>query len=394
MVGAGPSGLLAAIEAAKRGASVLVLEEHAEVGKPVHCAGLVSVDGLRRLGVHGSFIQGWARGAVLHSPGGIELRVDAGRRVACVIDREAFDRELAGRAVEEGVELRCRARALEPLMRHGVEGVKARVDGRLTELSAKVVIDAEGARFKLSRIAGLPTPDPSMLYPAAQLELRGGDVEEGFVELFFGEEWAPGFFAWIVPFEGGCRVGVASSKGRCRELLERVVKKHPKASLKLRGASPVKLMGGRLVLGGPAAKTYVEGMLLVGDVAGHVKRITGGGVVFGGLAAKVAGEAAVAYSLGDLKALERYEGRWRKLIGRELKWMKRLRRYLSSLSDQGYDELFKAAAALKLEEALSRVGDMDLHALTTIKLALSPRLAPLLASVALGVLKESFKATS
>lgn len=395
VVGGGPSGLIAAAEAARRGARTMVLEEHGEVGRPAHCAGLVSVEGLRRLGVRGSegFIQGLARGAVLHSPSGLEVEVDAGRYVAYVIDREAFDRELAGRAVDEGAELRCRAKALRLLMGRRVEGVEARVDGGVEEVAAGVVVDAEGARFKLSRQAGLPTPDPFMLYPAAQLELKGGDVAKGFVELFFGEAWAPGFFAWIVPTDGGCRVGVASRRGGCRFLLERFVKKHPKASTRLRGAAPMGLAGGLLVLGGAAARTYVEGMMVVGDAAGHVKPTTGGGVVFGGLAASVAGEEAASYSLnGDAEALERYEARWRRLIGRELSWMARLRRYLSSLSDEGYERLFKAAALLNLGGELARVGDMDLHALTAFRLSINPRLAPLAALVALGVLKESFKA--
>jgi flavin-dependent dehydrogenase len=134
-------------------------------------------------------------------------------------------------------------------------------------------------------------------------------------------------------------------------------------------------------------------MMVVGDAAGHVKPTTGGGVVFGGLAASVAGEEAASYSLnGDAEALERYEARWRRLIGRELSWMARLRRYLSSLSDEGYERLFKAAALLNLGGELARVGDMDLHALTAFRLSINPRLAPLAALVALGVLKESFKA--
>ena len=51
VIGGGPSGLLAAREAASKGAEVLVLEEHKEIGVPNHCTGILSVEGLQRLGV-------------------------------------------------------------------------------------------------------------------------------------------------------------------------------------------------------------------------------------------------------------------------------------------------------------------------------------------------------
>ncbi len=50
VIGAGPAGLLAASEIAKKGYSVQVFEEHKQVGEPDHCAGLLSTSGLKRLG--------------------------------------------------------------------------------------------------------------------------------------------------------------------------------------------------------------------------------------------------------------------------------------------------------------------------------------------------------
>lgn len=394
VVGAGPSGLLAAHEAAQKGAKVVVLEEDSEVGCPPHCAGLVSIEGLRIIGMaKGGFIQGWARGAILHSPRGAELRIDAGRKVAYIIDRVCFDKELAGKAQEVGVELKLRAKARGLIMDKGVRGVNAWVNGGGKSFRSKAVVDAEGARWRISSQVGLRLIDRSMIYPAAQLEFKGGDFEDGFVELFFSEAWAPGFFAWVVPFDDGCRVGLASKRGGCRDLLNRFVKKHPKVSARLRRSHPLRLTGGLLVLGGPATRTYANGLVLVGDAAGHVKPTTGGGVVFGGMAARIAGEEIANYSLsGRGEALERYEKRWKELIGRELKWMRALRKYLSSLSDEEYERLFHLAQRLSLDAVLSTIGDMDRHALTTAKLLLKPKLSPLLWLVGVGMLIENFKA--
>ncbi|MEM3032311.1 MAG: FAD-dependent oxidoreductase, partial [Nitrososphaerota archaeon] len=51
VVGAGPAGLLAARELARRGVSVLVFEEDRTIGRPERCAGLYSISGLKSLGL-------------------------------------------------------------------------------------------------------------------------------------------------------------------------------------------------------------------------------------------------------------------------------------------------------------------------------------------------------
>jgi len=51
VVGAGPAGSLAAEQAAKNGCKVLVLEQRATIGSPDHCAGLISISGLEKLGI-------------------------------------------------------------------------------------------------------------------------------------------------------------------------------------------------------------------------------------------------------------------------------------------------------------------------------------------------------
>jgi len=51
VVGGSISGLLCAREISKSGLSVAVLEEDYEIGTPEHCGGLVSLDGLKKLGI-------------------------------------------------------------------------------------------------------------------------------------------------------------------------------------------------------------------------------------------------------------------------------------------------------------------------------------------------------
>ena len=46
VIGAGPAGSMAAKYAAKAGASTILLEEHAEPGWPVQCAGLLGQEAM------------------------------------------------------------------------------------------------------------------------------------------------------------------------------------------------------------------------------------------------------------------------------------------------------------------------------------------------------------
>ena len=107
IIGGGPSGLLAAEALSSRGHDVLVVEEHEEIGKPDQCAGLLSITGLKVLGLKppNSVIQNAVSGASIHSPSGYHLSVERGGREALVVDRSLFDQWLAETAERAGAHL-------------------------------------------------------------------------------------------------------------------------------------------------------------------------------------------------------------------------------------------------------------------------------------------------
>ena len=91
VAGGSIAGLTFAAEAAKKGASVLVAEEHREIGEPEKCDGLVSLRGLRKYGYPpgDEVIQNGISSAIIHSPSDRRLAINASALEVVVLDRSA-----------------------------------------------------------------------------------------------------------------------------------------------------------------------------------------------------------------------------------------------------------------------------------------------------------------
>lgn len=313
IIGGGPSGLSAAWSAASHNADVILFEEHEEIGVPRHCAGLVSGEGLKLIGMSckSSFIENKVRKALLLIDGVcIELKKIG--EPLYVLNREAFDKEMAGRALCSGSEILLNAR-VEMLERKG-EGIAVKTTKG--SYLCRLVIDGEGAKARFVAEMGLGGPQYKL--PALQMELRGASVNSDEVLVIGGSRWAPGFFAWIIPFGNDeVRVGLASTVGHCNLLLRKLIKSHPLASKVLKNCIVKKMYGGTVVLG-PIKRCFANNFMVVGDAAGQTKPLTGGGIVYGSLCGFIAGIIAAKVVEGKAKT-EAYEKAWRRVLNIEEK---------------------------------------------------------------------------
>ncbi len=379
VIGAGPAGLLATNEIARRGYTVSVLEEHEKIGEPDHCAGLLSTSGLKRLGIRlpSDIIQNTVDGARIYSPGGHSITVERGKREANVIDRRLFDAWLASRASDSGAEIITQAKAQEFVRNNRrIRGIRVKND-KNSELNGKAFIIAEGSRCRLSGSLNFPIVKKSSKYPAFQYEVSGLDIEENVVEMFYGKKIAPGFFAWIIPLgDGRARIGLAShNKSKTR--LESLMNHHKIISNRMRGAKIERSLGGIVLIGMPITKMVIENAVVVGDAAGMVKATTGGGVILGGMTARVAGRITAEALLNEenmTQMLAQYDKRWRAMVFRELQMMNLAQRALSSLDDKGIDSIVKDATSKGLLDVVRREGDMDLQGRVIARLLKDPRM--------------------
>lgn len=284
IVGGGPAGLAAALEARKAGCSVVVLERQSAPVDKACGEGLMptGLAALERMGVRqhipleecapfeairyvqedGRFVDGR-----LPAPGGLGIR------------RLALARAMSDRARELGVELlegsALRSHSLD------ADGVTLQTDAR--ELRAQLLVAADGLHSSLRKAEGLEAShNGAMRFGLRQhfaMAPWGRQVEVHFTA---------GAEAYVTP-AGAHRVGVAflwedgaiPGKVSFPELLARF----PLLARKLEGAAADSEPRGAGPLRHDVPKRVKDRFVLLGDAAGYVDAITGEGLSLGFIAA-------------------------------------------------------------------------------------------------------------
>lgn len=349
VIGAGPVGSFAAQLLAGYGYNVAVLEEHARIGEPMQCTGIIGVECFERFQLSTEPVLREARSARLFSPSGNVLRLQSERPQAYIVDRSAFDRMLADSAAARG------AKYLTSCKVANIEIASDRV--RLTTVRGEVLegrttIIASGFYSKLPQNAGFDKNRYFITGSQAEVAVKeSASLEE--IEIYFDQVLAPGFFAWLVP--------TSPQRALAGLFSRRSPKKHLKGFLEQlydqgRIASPeVEIRHGAVPLK-PLRKTYRTRVIVAGDAAGQVKPTTGGGVYYGMICAQIAAEVLkTAFLENDFseKSLSLYQQGWRNEIGRELRNGYIARRSYEALNNRLIDRMFDISLKKGLNEIVN-----------------------------------------
>ena len=350
VIGGGPIGAATAREAARAGARVGLIERRANIANPAACAGLVSPRTLETLGASPRCVLRTIHALNAISPNGTVLSLRSANPKAVVVDRSALEQDLLEQAAAAGVAVHrnVTATAVTPgavTLDHG---------GTEDVVAAAVVVGADGPRSSVARWLGL-SPAPQVL-PAAQAVVAcDGSSAEDTVTVFVGASYTPGFFAWSVPAEPGhCRVGLATTdESGPVPFLTRLLSSH------YPGHRVVGYTHGSIPIG--AAPRIANGAgILVGDAAGHVKPLSGGGLYFGALCARIVGSAAaIAARTGDTRTLRSCEADCDKAIGEEIRFGRFARSVLIRLPDTRVDDLFRVLNRSHVLDVLADNADID-----------------------------------
>lgn len=355
VVGGGPAGTMAARYAAEGGASVLLLEKDRDLGLPVRCAEAVGREALERyLDPDPRWIAHRLSKVRFIAPDGtdVDVKTDA---VGYVLNRRIFDQELGRRAALVGAQIITRAYVSGLMVESGqVRGVKVRFPESEREIGAKIVIAADGVESRVGRWAGMRThfilKDFETCY---QMTLGGVTVDPDCVKCYFGEQVAPGGYAWVFPKGddvANVGLGIAADQTNginAKTWLERFVDRH------FPGASVLACVAGGVPAAKPFKKVHGPGIMLVGDAAGHSNPLTGGGISSAMAAGKLAGEVAARcigeerYSQGDLYE---YTDEWERHWGNEQRRFYRIKEAVHKLKDRTLNKAAHILAALPPEK--------------------------------------------
>lgn len=284
--GAGPAGAFAALQLARAGARV-VLVDRAAFPRDKLCGDTLNPGAIALLRAHGLADDIERRGLpidgmIVTSGDGVRVEGLYGEgMVGCAIRRRELDARLLEAAVAAGAHVEERTTVVGPLVVGGrVTGVRIRGrSGDLLSLEGRVTIAADGRRSPLALALGLAH------HPRWPRRWAIGAYYDGVAGLGrVGEMHVrPGAYIGVAPSSGGlanvCLVtGSGAGFASPGVLLERAIARdavlRDRFTMAARVSDVVTL--GPLAL--DATSAGVEGLLLAGDAAGFVDPMTGDGM--------------------------------------------------------------------------------------------------------------------
>ncbi|MFC2041058.1 geranylgeranyl reductase family protein [Chloroflexota bacterium] len=367
VIGGGPVGSQVAYRLGGMGYGVLVVDKKARLGEPVCCTGIIGRECVSSFDISEDVIFRKVNGARVFSPSGKLLSLWRQEPQACIVDRVAFDVSLARRAQEKGAEYLLSSPVSN--IEVGDGGVKIEVDCLEREsgyIQARAVVITAGFASKLTEGLGLGKVGDFIM--GAQAEIETTDVDE--VEVYLGQEIAPGFFAWLVPTSSGkALVGLLSR--RSPGLYLRRLMSSLKAQGKINSDEAQPSFGGVSLR--PLTRTYGERLIVAGTAAGQVKPTTGGGIYYGMLCADMAANnlhRALKSDVLSAPSLANYEKEWKRKLGKELRVGYWARQLYEMLGDRQIDWLFDIIISNSIAEALLKADDLsfDRHGEAVLRL--------------------------
>lgn len=300
VIGAGPAGSTAAKVAAEQGAKTILLEEHADVGIPEHCMGIVAAPAdtpLMQLvyGMDDRVLYSKLKGRRIYTPKGKVVDKDFMGVDVVALERQIFDVNLADQAAAAGVKVVINT-AVTSLIKEGDTVVGVETSSKaMPEIRGSVVIASDGIRALLKGVPSWENMTRSDQKVSSGIKWYLGntkDVAQDCIEVHLGDFSERGFVT-IVPIGNNC---VLADMVSTKEL-DRIKSGDWPISTKLRDCAVLRMTGFShpYPMGVMLPKRVKNGLMLAGDSGGFL------GVDAAVATGMVAGEcAARAVKAGDV----------------------------------------------------------------------------------------------
>ena len=286
IIGGSFAGLACARSAALRGLKVAVLDAKPEPGAQVRTTGIIVKEASDAFDLPAPLMRK-VRGVRLYAPDDRALDLSASGYFFQSTDMPGLMRWMAGEAERAGATLMY-GRRFEGGVQHD-RGVA------MEGLHAGFLVGADGARSRVADCFGLGRNTHFLAGLEIECEPLAA-VDDRYLHCFADTKLARGYIAWMVPGVGATQIGLAASRPHRPDMAGflRRLKNH----FDIRDIRVTSRRSGLIPSGGVVRKLGHGRVMLVGDAAGMVSPVTGGGIHtalhFGRRAA-----VAVADYLGD-----------------------------------------------------------------------------------------------
>ena len=321
VIGGGPAGATAANDLARQGRSVLLLDRAGRI-KP--CGGAIPPRLIKDFAIPDHLLVARATSARMISPSDQRVDIPINGGFVGMVDRDAFDGWLRERA-EAGGAVR-RTGTFEGIGRDadGMAVVSFREvldDGaeRTTQVRARSIVGADGARSKVAKAAAVEGADRTRYVFAYHEIVRAPDVKPaGYdgsrCDVVYRGTLSPDFYGWVFPHGDTLSIGTGSAdkgfslRGAVTSL---------RAAAGLEGAETIRREGAPIPMKPLPRWDNGRDTVLAGDAAGVVAPASGEGIYYAMAGGRFAAESVEAFlATGDVRALKTARKRFMRAHGK------------------------------------------------------------------------------
>lgn len=345
VVGAGPIGSTYAYKMAKKGYNVAMYDQKNRIGQPLQCAGLVSTNIDKTRNLPDEFIDNKLKGANLISPNQTQIQVSKNETSAYVIDRVLYDKYLVNRAEDVGVDMHYATRVCDVNMDN------TSINTADKTITSDIICVSCGPISSTSKKMNPTLDDESFL--AIQYIIKTVNEDMNYLNLHVNTNTLPGFI-WripVSPYETRLGLFTTRSYKHAAEILNQYIKPKEEIKEKIYGLIPKF---------NPKKCIVKNNTFLIGDAASQVKPTTGGGLIAGFNITDIAVENTdLMLKNHDNNYLKKYETDYHNLYDNEFKTQQNVQKIMQDLTEDDYNYMFKILKQYKVDEIISKHGDMD-----------------------------------
>lgn len=281
IAGAGPAGAMAALECARSGLSVLIIEkEHLPRSKT--CAGGVTAAAVNLLGcrIPDEIIEARCS-TFLGYYGTKSIRINTEKEFMFVVSRDKFDFWLVKMALQAGAALR----EGEKVTSFDINSDGVTVKTQFSGYAGRLLIGADGVNSTIAKAIRGPFRKTDLaLCLCADCDIPDHrNFNRGQIEIHYGP--LPMSYSWLFPKNDSISCGMGGWFSEASALKSALY-----GFMEKRGIKKQPVRGHGIPLGGISRVTVGDRVLLAGDAAGYADPFTGEGIRYaiasGRLAAK------------------------------------------------------------------------------------------------------------